>query len=60
MLNNLNTYTQLYILNQNMKWTKDNTIDMVAADALAPNARTETQARTALTPLIHGTMCSSI
>ena len=33
---------------------------MVAADALVPNARTKTSASTALTPLIHGTMYSSI
>ena len=60
VINNLNTYTLLYILIQNMKWTKGNTIDMVAADALVPNARTKTSASTALTPLIHGTMYSSI
>ena len=33
---------------------------MVAADALAPNTRTKPSASTALTPLIHGTMYSSI
>ena len=36
-----------------MKWTKGNTIDMVPADALAPNSRTKPSANTALTPLIN-------
>ena len=43
-----------------MKWTKGNTIDMVAADALAPTADTKPSANTALTPLIRGTMYSYI